>query len=123
MPRYDYRCDSCGEQFEVVQSFSDPTLTECPHCGSAGLKKVFGNVGVVFKGSGFYRNDSREAGKKKSPAAKGASTDAAASDTTSGKAGDKKDSSPAKATDSAAGASAKSGGSGAASAGSGGKSS
>lgn len=106
MPRYDYRCDSCGEQFEVVQSFSDPTLTECPHCGTSGLKKVFGNVGVVFKGSGFYRNDSREAGKKKAPAAKSASSDSATSD----KAGEKKDSAPAKTSDTS-GASTASGGS------------
>ena len=117
MPRYDYRCDSCGEQFEVVQSFSDPTLTECPHCGTSGLKKVFGNVGVVFKGSGFYRNDSREAGKKKSPAAKGASAESASS----GKPGEKKDSAPAKASDTsqASATSGTSGGSAAAGSGSG----
>ena len=54
MPRYDYRCNDCGEQFEVVQSFDEPTLTACPHCGQQGLRKLFGNVGVVFKGSGLY---------------------------------------------------------------------
>ncbi|MCH9720234.1 MAG: FmdB family transcriptional regulator [Actinomycetia bacterium] len=73
MPRYDYRCNDCGEQFEVVQSFDEPTLTACPHCGEQGLRKLFGNVGVVFKGSGFYRNDSRESDKK-SPAATGESS-------------------------------------------------
>lgn len=64
MPRYDYRCNDCGEQFEKVQSFDEPALTTCPHCGQEGLRKLFGNVGVVFKGSGFYRNDSRDSGKK-----------------------------------------------------------
>lgn len=59
MPTYEYRCGSCGHELEAVQSFSDPALTECPHCGEPTLRKRFGNVGVVFKGSGFYRNDSR----------------------------------------------------------------
>ena len=63
MPTYEYRCANCGHQLEVVQSFTDPALTECPHCGEPTLRKLFGNVGVVFKGSGFYRNDSRAAEK------------------------------------------------------------
>ena len=58
MPTYQYACTECGEQLEAVQSFSDPALTECPAC-SGRLRKVFSSVGVVFKGSGFYRNDSR----------------------------------------------------------------
>lgn len=58
MPTYQYACTDCGEQLEVVQSFSDDALTECPVCGGR-LRKVFSAVGVVFKGSGFYRNDSR----------------------------------------------------------------
>ena len=58
MPTYQYACTACGHDLEAVQSFSDDPLTECPECGGA-LRKVFGNVGVVFKGSGFYRNDSR----------------------------------------------------------------
>lgn len=62
MPTYEYRCKSCGHQFDVVQSFSDDALTECPSCGEAALKKVFGNVGITFKGSGFYKTDSRSAG-------------------------------------------------------------
>lgn len=70
MPRYDYRCGSCGTETEVVQSFTDPALTECPSCGAEGLKKVYGSVGVVFKGSGFYRNDSREESKKSKAAKK-----------------------------------------------------
>ena len=63
MPTYEYRCANCGHQLEAVQSFTDPALTECPHCGEPTLRKLFGNVGVVFKGSGFYRNDSRAAEK------------------------------------------------------------
>jgi putative FmdB family regulatory protein len=60
VPTYQYACTECGDQLEAVQSFSDPALTECPACGGR-LRKVFGSVGVVFKGSGFYRNDSRAA--------------------------------------------------------------
>lgn len=58
MPTYQYRCTECGNDLEAVQTFSDPTLTECPTCHGA-LRKVFNAVGVVFKGSGFYRTDSR----------------------------------------------------------------
>ena len=58
MPTYEYACTECGHQFEIVQSFSEDALTECPECGAA-LRKVFGSVGIVFKGSGFYKTDSR----------------------------------------------------------------
>ena len=58
MPTYEYACKSCGEHLEVVQSFRDDALTECPQCRGA-LKKLFGNVGIAFKGSGFYKTDSR----------------------------------------------------------------
>ncbi len=58
MPTYQYRCTDCGEPLEVVQSFTDDPLTVCPSC-SGTLRKVFSSVGVVFKGSGFYRTDSR----------------------------------------------------------------
>lgn len=58
MPTYQYACTECGHQLEAVQSFSDASLTECPQC-SGRLRKLFSAVGVVFKGSGFYRNDSR----------------------------------------------------------------
>ncbi len=58
MPTYQYSCTECGEHLEVVQSFSDPALTVCPAC-QGRLRKVFNSVGIVFKGSGFYRNDSR----------------------------------------------------------------
>ncbi len=58
MPTYEYACKSCGEHLEVVQSFKDEPLTECPNCSGA-LRKVFGNIGIAFKGSGFYKTDSR----------------------------------------------------------------
>ncbi|GIF64853.1 hypothetical protein Ais01nite_28880 [Asanoa ishikariensis] len=58
MPTYQYACTECGHQLEAVQSFSDDALTVCPEC-EGRLRKVFSAVGVVFKGSGFYRTDSR----------------------------------------------------------------
>jgi putative FmdB family regulatory protein len=60
VPTYQYACTECGHAFEQFQSFSDDALTECPEC-SGRLRKLFNAVGVVFKGSGFYRNDSRAA--------------------------------------------------------------
>ena len=94
MPTYQYACTSCGEQVEAVQKFTDDPLTVCTSCGGS-LRKVYSPVGIVFKGSGFYRTDSRKAsaaaedarakaakangsgegssdGKKKEPAAAGA---------------------------------------------------
>jgi putative FmdB family regulatory protein len=65
MPTYEYRCRSCGEPLEVVQSFSDDPLTECPACGGR-LRKVFQAVGIAFKGSGFYKTDSRTGAKSSS---------------------------------------------------------
>ncbi|MEU6096381.1 FmdB family zinc ribbon protein [Streptomyces sp. NPDC047079] len=67
MPTYQYQCTECGEGLEAVQKFSDDALTECPNCGGR-LKKVFSAVGIVFKGSGFYRNDSRGSSSSSSPA-------------------------------------------------------
>lgn len=58
MPTYEYKCRACGHQFEVVQSFSDEPLRKCTECGGE-LGKVFGNIGITFKGSGFYKTDSR----------------------------------------------------------------
>ena len=66
MPTYEYACKSCDEHLEVVQSFKDDALTTCPSCGGA-LRKVFAPIGISFKGSGFYKTDSRtssSAGKK-----------------------------------------------------------
>ena len=77
MPTYQYSCNDCGHFHEIFQSFSDDSLTVCPECGGR-LRKVFNAVGVVFKGSGFYRNDSRqkvgaETGPESRPEAKGES--------------------------------------------------
>src|SRR5580658_1711454 len=58
MPTYEYECQQCHERVEAVQKFTDAPLTLCPHCGGE-LRKVFSAVGIVFKGSGFYKNDSR----------------------------------------------------------------
>jgi putative FmdB family regulatory protein len=69
VPTYQYTCTECGEPLEAVQSFSDPALTTCPACGGR-LRKVFSAVGVVFKGSGFYRTDSRAGAAKSDSAAK-----------------------------------------------------
>ena len=76
MPTYEYRCKECGEELEVVQAFTDDPLTECPNCGGP-LRKVFGNIGITFKGSGFYKTDSRS----KSTASK--SSDSSSSDSSS----------------------------------------
>ncbi len=73
MPTYQYQCTECGEGLEAVQKFTDDALTVCPSCDGR-LKKVFSAVGIVFKGSGFYRNDSRGASSSSTPAAKPAST-------------------------------------------------
>ncbi len=62
MPTYEYACTTCGHRLEAVQSFSDDPLTECPECGAA-LRKVYSPVGIVLKGSGFYKTDSRAAAK------------------------------------------------------------
>ncbi|WP_121253587.1 FmdB family zinc ribbon protein [Nocardioides ferulae] len=68
MPTYQYACTECGHAFEQFQSFSDDALTECPEC-TGRLRKLFNAVGVVFKGSGFYRTDSRGSGSSSTPAA------------------------------------------------------
>ncbi|GAA4094960.1 MULTISPECIES: FmdB family zinc ribbon protein [Streptomyces] len=72
MPTYQYQCTACGEGLEAVQKFTDDALTVCPNC-EGRLKKVFSAVGIVFKGSGFYRNDSRGASSSSSPASSSAS--------------------------------------------------
>ncbi|WFB07762.1 FmdB family transcriptional regulator [Streptomyces sp. LX-29] len=80
MPTYQYQCTECGEGLEAVQKFTDDALTECPNC-KGRLKKVFSAVGIVFKGSGFYRNDSRGASSSSTPAK--SSTPASKSDSSS----------------------------------------
>ncbi|GAA3372480.1 hypothetical protein GCM10020367_27560 [Streptomyces sannanensis] len=82
MPTYQYQCTECGEGLEAVQKFSDDALTECPSCHGR-LKKVFSAVGIVFKGSGFYRNDSRGASSSSTPASSSAKPAASSSSSTS----------------------------------------
>lgn len=82
MPTYQYACTACGEQLEIVQKFTDDPLTDCPACDGR-LRKVFSAVGVVFKGSGFYRTDSRAAtngGGKNGKAAEPSKNGSGASD-------------------------------------------
>lgn len=79
MPTYAYTCTACGHAFDIHQSFSDDALTVCPEC-SGRLRKVFSSVGVTFKGSGFYRTDSRSGGKTSTaPAASTSSTSSSSS--------------------------------------------
>ncbi|MFJ5709615.1 FmdB family zinc ribbon protein [Streptomyces sp. NPDC093105] len=104
MPTYQYQCTECGEGLEAVQKFTDDALTECPACHGR-LKKVFSAVGIVFKGSGFYRNDSRGSSSSSSPATKSstssttstssASTDAKPASTTSTSTSSSSSSTPA----------------------------
>ncbi|MFE1903245.1 FmdB family zinc ribbon protein [Streptomyces gardneri] len=82
MPTYQYQCTECGEGLEAVQKFTDDALTECPSC-KGRLKKVFSAVGIVFKGSGFYRNDSRGSSSSSSPAASKSSTPSSSSSSSS----------------------------------------
>ena len=79
MPTYQYACTACGHQLEAVQSFADEPLTECPAC-EGRLRKLFSSVGVVFKGSGFYRTDSRTGATKDGAAKESATKDGAAKD-------------------------------------------
>ncbi|MGO9507400.1 MAG: FmdB family zinc ribbon protein [Mycobacterium sp.] len=79
MPTYSYACTECGDRFDAVQSFTDDTLTTCTKC-SGRLRKLFNSVGVVFKGSGFYRTDSRESSKKSSATTESSKSDSAKSD-------------------------------------------
>jgi putative FmdB family regulatory protein len=94
LPTYEYACTACGHRLEAVQSFTDDPLAECPECGGA-LRKVYGAVGIVLKGSGFYKNDSRAAstgngsGKKSSDSP---SSDSSGGDSSSTDATPKKES-------------------------------
>lgn len=82
MPTYSYACTECDNRFDAVQAFSDDALTTCPKC-SGRLRKLFGKVGVVFKGSGFYRNDSRDAAKSTSSSSAAAPAKSESSSTSS----------------------------------------
>lgn len=82
MPTYSYACTECGDRFDAVQAFSDASLTTCKKC-KGRLRKLFGNVGVVFKGSGFYRTDNRESGKKSSNGSSSSSSESSSSSSSS----------------------------------------
>ncbi len=100
MPTYQYQCTECGEGLEAVQKFTDDALTECPSC-QGRLKKVFSAVGIVFKGSGFYRNDSRGSSSSSSPASSKSSSSSSESKSTSSSS-DSKPSSAGTSTSSSA---------------------
>lgn len=89
MPLYDYRCRDCDHEFEIQQSMSDDALTICPSCGGS-LRKVFSPVGIAFKGSGFYKNDSGS----RSSSTKSDSSSSDASGSTKSDSGSKSDSGP-----------------------------
>jgi putative FmdB family regulatory protein len=99
MPTYEYECQSCHERMEAVQKFADPSLTICPNCGGE-LRKVFSAVGIVFKGSGFYKNDSRGAKSTSAPssATSDTSTTPSSADTSSAPAPATTPAPPAKST-------------------------
>jgi len=80
MPTYEYACDACGHQFETFQSMKDDPLTVCPKCEKPALRRlIFGGTGVIFKGSGFYVNDSKKSGKSTSRAGSGSTAESGSS--------------------------------------------
>jgi len=112
VPTYSYACTECGNRFDVVQAFTDDALTTCEKC-SGRLRKLFNSVGVVFKGSGFYRTDSRESAKSSangsakstsSSGTDGSSSDKSGASEKSSSSGDKSDSASSKTSTSAAAA-------------------
>ncbi|NUP24856.1 MAG: FmdB family transcriptional regulator [Streptomyces sp.] len=105
MPTYQYQCTECGEGLEAVQKFTDDALTECPNCGGR-LKKVFSAVGIVFKGSGFYRNDSRGSSSSSSPASSSKSTSATTTSSSSTSTSSSSDSKPSSSGSSSSSTSA-----------------
>jgi putative FmdB family regulatory protein len=82
VPTYSYACTECDNRFDAVQAFTEDALTTCPQC-SGRLRKLFNSVGVVFKGSGFYRTDSREASKSAVASDSGSSAGSSGSDKSS----------------------------------------
>ncbi|MFH0243941.1 FmdB family zinc ribbon protein [Streptomyces sp. HK10] len=102
MPTYQYQCTECGEGLEAVQKFTDDALTECPSCNGR-LKKVFSAVGIVFKGSGFYRNDSRGSSSG------GASSSSSTSSSSTSSSSSASSSSSEKSSGSSGGSSSKAG--------------
>jgi putative FmdB family regulatory protein len=120
VPTYQYSCTECGEQIEAVQKFTDDPLQVCGVCGGK-LRKVFSAVGIVFKGSGFYRNDSRSGSKDKSVNGSGTSSDAK-KDSSTADSGSSSDSKKTEKADTASSSKSSANGSSSASSGSSGSS-
>jgi putative FmdB family regulatory protein len=99
VPTYQYTCTECGEPVEAVQKFSDAPLTVCAACGGR-LRKVFSPVGIVFKGSGFYRTDSRNGSSAAAPATKDKDKDKASSDSSSSSSSSESSSTSSNGSDS-----------------------
>ena len=109
MPTYQYQCTECGNGLEAVQKFTDDALTICPSC-SGRLRKIYSAVGVVFKGSGFYRTDSRSSSSSTVSAAKPAGDSSSSTSTSSSSSGSSSGSSAPAAAPASTSSSAKSGG-------------
>ena len=99
MPTYSYACTECDNKFDIVQSFSDDSLTECPQCAGR-LRKLFNSVGIVFKGSGFYRTDSRPGSSSdtSTSSSDSSSSSSSSSSTDSSSSSSKSDSSSSSST-------------------------
>jgi putative FmdB family regulatory protein len=97
VPTYSYACTECSNRFDAVQAFTDDALTECPEC-SGRLRKLFGSVGVVFKGSGFYRTDSRAAANGSSNGEKKSSTESTGDSSATKSGGESKSSGDSKSS-------------------------
>ena len=93
MPTYEYACSTCDATHEVQQKMTDPTLTECPVCGKATVRKLFSGVGVHFKGSGFYRTDSRSGSDTSTSSSKSSDSSSAGKSSDNSSAGKSSDSS------------------------------
>ncbi|MBG0814905.1 FmdB family zinc ribbon protein [Planomonospora sp. ID82291] len=104
MPTYQYACTACDNQFEIVQKFSDDALTVCPSC-QGELRKVFSAVGIVFKGSGFYRTDSRSSGSSTVSSTTSGSSNSSGSSSSAASSSGSTESKPAAAPAPAAAAS------------------
>ena len=103
MPTYDYECEACGHRFDAFQNMSDPALTTCPSCEEDALKRLIGGgIGVIFKGSGFYVNDSRKSGSSSSSSGSGSTT--GGSDTSPAKGNDSGGTSSGGSSDGGSGA-------------------
>jgi putative FmdB family regulatory protein len=104
VPTYSYACTECDNRFDVVQAFTDDALTTCEKC-SGRLRKLFNSVGVVFKGSGFYRTDSRESAKSSTNGSTTSSSGTNGSSSSESSSSEKSSTSSAKAEPAAAAAS------------------